>query len=641
MPGAAKPRVRFLIAVWGASYIEGCAGLSLPSFLAPGNLPALAESTDLEVLIMTASDSMPLFRRHASFRKLETICPVRFVTIDDLITKGNYGVTLTLAFARGVMDSGDLQTDTFFVFMNADFVLADGSLRSLAGKILEGHRCIVAPSLRATAEPLEPILADAIDQRRHELVMQPRAMVALALDHLHPTTIGKIVTQKFVHCDTFNQLYWKVDADTLLGRYHLIFMLCIRPEQKLRPINSYCDYGFIPEMAPSGNFIALQDSDEFFMLELQRAEQEKELMHLGQAPRSQVARSLAYWATPEHRRFAQVDLVFHAAALPDSLDQIRREAATFVNDVQARMPNPPVSHVQHHYWVGGVQSWRLARKHSSRLADLPHELDRASLVRNRPTTPGDQAQERAAQLRLTPSIWRHDWLDHQLLRWWLAETEPGSNAPTITVRAMAGELPEYLTDDHRATTVDSQTLVSATQPRPRAAQRYRRALCCIDRAHLCHMPDIIDAIAPLLTDDAEIGFFVTGLQSPTSRKNFVDELSAQVCADLPAYLQRFVPDARYVGGNRKRKLRRLDLRVSGWMRPTSIMRIWRPPLGWLARGLLAVLTRWNNGRGKPPTRTRPSYCSSAMLRFRPRPAAAGRAPAAPEAAAPLDAVVNA
>jgi len=48
--------------------------------------------------------------------------------IDDLIAPAVYGVTLTLAYMRGVADSGDRMVDTHFVFLNSDFVLADGSL---------------------------------------------------------------------------------------------------------------------------------------------------------------------------------------------------------------------------------------------------------------------------------------------------------------------------------------------------------------------------------------------------------------------------------------------------------------------------------------------------------------------------------
>ena len=40
------------------------------------------------------------------------------------------------------------------------------------------------------------------------LAMPPREMVQLALSNLHPTVIGKTVTQEFITSATHNQIYW-------------------------------------------------------------------------------------------------------------------------------------------------------------------------------------------------------------------------------------------------------------------------------------------------------------------------------------------------------------------------------------------------------------------------------------------------
>jgi hypothetical protein len=74
-------------------------------------------------------------------------------------------------------------------------------------------------------------------------------------------------------------------------------MLCLKPERIIERIDSYCDYGFIPEMCPSGNTAVMADSDEFFMLELQQREQEMGLLHLGRASDVEIAHSLDEWTT--------------------------------------------------------------------------------------------------------------------------------------------------------------------------------------------------------------------------------------------------------------------------------------------------------------------------------------------------------
>ncbi len=70
-----RPKVKFLTVVWGETYIARFASLALPSFLALGNLPALAEATELEVVIMTRRADIEYFENHTAFRRLRAICP--------------------------------------------------------------------------------------------------------------------------------------------------------------------------------------------------------------------------------------------------------------------------------------------------------------------------------------------------------------------------------------------------------------------------------------------------------------------------------------------------------------------------------------------------------------------------------------
>jgi hypothetical protein len=368
-----QPKVKFVTVVWGESYITRFATLALPSFIAPGNLAALAAGSDLEVVILTQRSDFGKFDEYAAFRKLRTICPTRFVAIDDLITASAYGFTLTLAYARAVIACGEEMLSTHFVFMNADFVLADGSLRSLLNHIHAGRSIVLAPSFRATAETVEPALRAAVDAGSHTLAIAPRRLVSLALPHPHPTTVAKIVNQGLCHSVQPNQFFWRVDHQTMLGRYFLIFMLCLRPERIVTTINSYCDYSFVPEMCPSGDEVVMGDSDEFFMLELQLRRQETMLLRPGpQSPR-EIARSLSGWTTPEHRRAARHDIVFHAGELPPALGEVKAQARAFIQSIDS-MLEPAMSHVAHPHWIGGVDAFRALRM-AQGFTPVPPELD--------------------------------------------------------------------------------------------------------------------------------------------------------------------------------------------------------------------------------------------------------------------------
>lgn len=365
-----KPKTKFLTVIWGETYIERFCALSLPSFLAPGNLPALAQETDLEVVIMTRRDDFAYFERNIAYKRLREVCAVRFVEIDDLIATSVYGVTLTLAYIRPIIACGEDMLHTHFVFMNADFVLADGSLRALCKHIHDGRSIVLAPSFRSTAEEVEPKLESEVDLANGVLNIEPRRLVELSLAHPHRTTIAKIHNQNAFHSSHPNQFFWQVDEHTFLGRYFLIFMLCLKPERVIKTINCYCDYSFIPEMCPSGDEVAMSDSDEFFMLELQSREQETHMLRYGPMSEPEIVGSLQEWTTAEHRRAANHDIVFHARDIPPEIEAAKAKAKLFVDDIKQKM-GPPRSHINHRYWVYGVEAWKECGGGKGGMAALP------------------------------------------------------------------------------------------------------------------------------------------------------------------------------------------------------------------------------------------------------------------------------
>ena len=74
-----------------------------------------------------------------------------------------------------------------------------------------------------------------------------------SLAHLHPATVANIVNARLSHNAHTNRLFWRVDQNTLLGRFYLMHMIAIRPEIADFVVGASCDYSFIPEMCPSGN----------------------------------------------------------------------------------------------------------------------------------------------------------------------------------------------------------------------------------------------------------------------------------------------------------------------------------------------------------------------------------------------------
>ena len=97
-PTAAK----LILPVWGYKYVRKFLETSLPTLLAPGNIPALARAIDCEFIVLTSEDDKDFISEHGAFKRLSDICRTRIRTIDHLITDGNHSTTITLAYTEVV-----------------------------------------------------------------------------------------------------------------------------------------------------------------------------------------------------------------------------------------------------------------------------------------------------------------------------------------------------------------------------------------------------------------------------------------------------------------------------------------------------------------------------------------------------------
>lgn len=363
-------RFRILVPVWGRKYIDGFCDIALPALLAEGNLPALIDRADCEVIFLTTTSSVEFFNNSAGVANLKSICPCSFVYIDDLLPIVEYGIILTTAYGRGVASLGDRQLSTYFVFLNADFVLSNGTLRSVVDRIDRGFNAVMAPSLRSVEQNVEDELKARVSPTTGRLEATPAELVQLTLDNLHPTATASIINRPAVHHTGANQFFWQVDDHTLIGRYFLLFMLCIRPEQMFGVPTGWCDYAFVPDLVPSGNFHVLTDSDDGFILEMQALRGDGHHVRIGPVSPEYYRPRLAFWTTENHRLYASSTIIFHSRDLPPNFESVKSEADKFMDTLLSGFKTPAVPHRNHPFWVSAV------RHHQKRLGlqAMPREF---------------------------------------------------------------------------------------------------------------------------------------------------------------------------------------------------------------------------------------------------------------------------
>lgn len=346
-----------VLPVWGQSYVQDFLRYSLPTLLAPGNLASVAEALPSKVVILTSADDTFAFEENKLFGTLIATCDTEIRPIDHLITDGNHSTTITLAMTEAVLATGPRMLDTCFFFLVSDYILADGSLRNALRRIEEGASGVLVGNFQVTRESALPWLRRKLGSASGVLRLEPRETVRWALQHLHPATIANIMNVGLNHNSHTNRLFWRVNAGTLLGRFYLRHPLCIRPETTEFKVGSSADYSFVPEMCPSGNVVAITDSDEYLAVEMQPEHHEGQMLRLGPLTPKRLASSLSEWTTKEHRSNVRDSHLFHGGDLPAQLGEVVREADAFIADTERQLRGRPKPHRGHRYWQGALAAF--------------------------------------------------------------------------------------------------------------------------------------------------------------------------------------------------------------------------------------------------------------------------------------------
>jgi hypothetical protein len=349
-PDSPSNRVRIISCAWGTEHLLDFLDYCLPALLSPGNLPALCEVFECELVFLTEEDKFEIVAEHPSWLKLVQLCPARLIALDDLlIGPDSYGMTLTQALHRGFSDQGPAMTLNWQVFFNSDFIVADGGLKRLAQKMLAGHRLIVSPSYCVNSDAAKATLDDARNAETGVITISNRAMAAMIIRHRHATIRGKTVNQPlFSHLHN-DQFYWLVDNHTLIGHQLPIAMIAMMPLIYLPHPTTYWDYGIVEDFLPSVTPLVLADSDDFVMAELRRPSTGEYNLRIGPRSLSEMATSLHGFATTETAKMAAYQLILHSRDLGTGITAPQEKLAEIVRDVVIKAGELP-HHQQHFQW---------------------------------------------------------------------------------------------------------------------------------------------------------------------------------------------------------------------------------------------------------------------------------------------------
>jgi hypothetical protein len=346
----ARP-TRIITYAWGEKYLNLMLSFNLPALLATGNLPYVSAKVPCQVVILTEERFFSRVASHPVVTQVKSFCDVRLFSIDDLVAAPDkYGMALSYVLHRGFADLGDEMTNSWQIFLNADFILADGSLRALLPHLARGKRIIASPSYCVCEAAVIPELCQRIDPHTLALTLPPREMAAMVLRHRHNTIRGKTVNQRAISMLIMDQFYWEANRDTLLGYQMPIAVVGLRPERFLREPIAYWDHGLMREFCPEAEVCVLGDSDEFLMLELRSEDTAADQLSLGWPTPAQIASRMIVFLTPYQREYLKYALTLHAGELPADVEESRAKLKAYINEVFAHVPNALPSHRNHPQW---------------------------------------------------------------------------------------------------------------------------------------------------------------------------------------------------------------------------------------------------------------------------------------------------
>jgi putative glycosyltransferase (TIGR04372 family) len=301
-------RFQFVVAVWGKPYLDMLLEVSLPSFMAPGNIPSCVQYGTLRFRFYTRPEDVLQIESHQSYRDLTQYAETAVLPLlatDQFENRNRYDV-MALCHGSEIVDA--VKHGAVLSVLSPDCVVSDGSLAAGCRYVCEGDKAVLVAGPRAELDSVVPILQrDFFDARSRTIRLSSRQLVGLAVRHLHP--MSKILLWDAKLFSKFpSAVYWRAGQASLLARYFHLHPLFV-DLAGARPEAARCGTvdGSLIQMAGIRReaIRVITDSDDIAVIELSRLDHDP----MGSVPSAalcktaRVIRWAATYADTVHRDY--------------------------------------------------------------------------------------------------------------------------------------------------------------------------------------------------------------------------------------------------------------------------------------------------------------------------------------------------
>ena len=257
--------LHFVTPVWGKAYTRTFLEVTLPTLLAPGNIPAVPNLADCAYRIHTTPADAETIIGSAAYARLSALLQVEFTYIPQL--DGNKYVTSSDCYREGLIAASRAGAAVFTAV--PDVIYADGGLASIVRLLRSGKRAVLVMGLRAVKETIVPELVNRFGG--NEAVAVPaRELVALLTRHLHPITESHLYE---ADTPTFHPsvLCWQVGKEGFLVHSFHLHPIAVHPATDQMGFTGTIDDDLVSSLGLRADEIHVaDDSDEFLCVEISK-----------------------------------------------------------------------------------------------------------------------------------------------------------------------------------------------------------------------------------------------------------------------------------------------------------------------------------------------------------------------------------
>jgi hypothetical protein len=203
----------FVVVFWGERFVRYFAELTLPSLLAPNNLPAFGDRQHARFLICTTAPDWALLQRLPSFVRLKALMGVEL--LEMLAPQPGQTKMWLMSQAHKRLVTRAFRDRARCFYLTPDLLFADGFVSSMQSRQRKGAKLILMPSVRFEYEGIREELAGRGMLEGERIVLAPRECVALGLRNIHPETLAcDWESERFT--DFPVHVYWRADQGIVL-----------------------------------------------------------------------------------------------------------------------------------------------------------------------------------------------------------------------------------------------------------------------------------------------------------------------------------------------------------------------------------------------------------------------------------------